>query len=68
MRQIGERIEETGTLLRDGGGFVLQRDLGGSWRLTLHRVPVDHVAKHVRIIGVITSEGQVEVEGVSRAG
>lgn len=68
MTQIGDRVDETGTLLRDGAGFVLNRDSGGIWRLHLHRVPVDHVAKHVRIIGILSADGHVDVEGVSRPG
>ncbi|HEY9579917.1 MAG TPA: DUF5818 domain-containing protein [Rhizorhapis sp.] len=66
MAGVGDRIEETGTLLRDGGGFVLHRDLGGRWRLNLQRTPVDHVAKHVRIVGIVVEDGLIDVEGISR--
>jgi hypothetical protein len=65
MAAIGTRIEETGTLLRDAGGFSLRRDLGGRWKLDLHRVPVDFVEKRVRITGVVVSEGLVDVDGVA---
>jgi hypothetical protein len=58
------RIDETGLLLRKGGGFVLQRDRGGQWRLDLRRVPVDLVGKRVRVIGVQADAELVEVEGV----
>jgi hypothetical protein len=61
---VGSRIDETGTLLRDAGGFSLRRDLGGRWRLDLHRVPVDHVEKRVRITGVLVGDYLVDVDGV----
>ena len=64
MMMIGTRIEETGTLLRDAGGFSLRRDLGGRWRLDLHRVPVDHIEKRVRITGIVVGEDLVDVDGV----
>lgn len=64
MTAIGEHVEETGTLLRDSGGFLLKRDKGGTWRLNLHRVPVNHVAKQVRVVGVVAAEGQLDVDGV----
>ncbi len=54
-------------LLRDGGGFVLKRDAGGSYRLDLHRTPVDLVEKHVRVIGLETAPGHVDVDGVQPA-
>lgn len=63
----GEEVDETGTLLREGGGFVLQRDVGGRWPLDLSRVPVDLVGKRVRIVGVETAAGRVDVEGVRPA-
>lgn len=65
MAVIGTRIDETGTLLRDGGGFVLRRDLGGRWKLDLHRVPVDHIEKRVRITGIVVSEVLVDVDSVA---
>ena len=65
MAIIGTRIEETGVLLRDEGGFALRRDLGGRWRLDLHRVPVDHVEKRVRLSGIIVGDDLVDVDGVA---
>ena len=67
MAMIGSRIDETGTLLRDGGGFALRRDAGGRYQLDLHRVPVDDVEKRVRIVGTLVSETLVDVDGVSIA-
>lgn len=64
MSTIGSRIEETGTLIADGGGFALRRDIGGRWKLDLHRVPVDHVEKRVRISGIIVSEGLIDVDAL----
>ncbi|WP_066514154.1 DUF5818 domain-containing protein [Sphingobium cloacae] len=60
-------VDETGRLLRDSAGFLLQRDAGGSYRLVLLRVPVDHVEKRVRIKGWRIGEDIVEVEGVAPA-
>jgi hypothetical protein len=59
-----EAIDETGMLLRVGGGFALKRDSGGLWRLDMHRTPVDLVGKRVRVIGVRTGVDVVDVEGV----
>ena len=64
---VGDAIDEAGMLLREGGGFVLQRDLGGRWRLDLHRVPVDLVGKRVRVVGFEAAAGLVDVEGVRSA-
>jgi len=35
MTTIGTRIDETGTLIRDGGAFYLRRDFGGRYELEL---------------------------------
>jgi hypothetical protein len=67
MTRIGTRIDETGTLVRDGGGFALRRDVGGRYQLDLHRVPVDEVEKRVRIVGTLVAEALVDVDGVSIA-
>ena len=61
----GETIDATGTLVRDGGGFALQRDGGGLIRLDLHRLPVDSIEKRVRVVGVVLADGHVEADGVS---
>lgn len=42
---ISTRIEETGTLIRDGGAFYLRRDLGGRYELELRRTLVVLVKK-----------------------
>jgi hypothetical protein len=67
MNAIGSRIDETGTLIRDGAGFALRRDVGGRYELELHRVPVDHVEKRVRITGVLVAQGLVSADGVAPA-
>ncbi len=63
----GSQVDETGRLVRDEGGFVLERDLGGRWRLILNRVPVDHVEKRVRVTGWYLGEDMVEADGVGPA-
>jgi len=67
MTANGTPVDETGTLVREGGGFVLLRDAGGRFRLDLPRMPVDEVEKRVRVVGALTAEGLVEVDGVSLA-
>ena len=59
-----EAIDETGMLIREGGGFILRRDAGGDWPLVLSRVPIDLVGKRVRVIGERSESGVVDVEGV----
>ncbi len=65
--EIGAGVDETGRLLRDEAGFLLQRDSGGSYRLVLLRVPVDHVEKRVRVRGFYDGDGIVEADGVAPA-
>lgn len=62
---IGARVAESGTIIRDAGGFALRRDSGGRYRLDLHRVPVDHVEKRVRITGTLVEADLVDVDGVA---
>ncbi|WP_093454186.1 DUF5818 domain-containing protein [Sphingomonas sp. YR710] len=64
MAPEGAPIDETGTLLREGGGFVLRRDQGGTFTLELRRTPVDLVEKRVRITGWETRPGHVDVDGI----
>ena len=60
-------IDETGTLIREGGAFLLQRDAGGRYQLQLERMPVDHVQKRVRVIGGLVAPDLISVDGISSA-
>jgi hypothetical protein len=64
---IGTRIDETGTLIRDGGAFYLRRDIGGRYELELHRTPVDLLEKRVRLVGTLVGTALVNAEGVAPA-
>ena len=65
--RVGDRIDETGMLLLEGGGFILRRDGGGRFLLDLRRAPVDEVSKRVRVIGTLVGQDFVDVDGVSLA-
>lgn len=65
--EVGADVDETGRLLRDDAGFLLQRDLGGRYRLVLFRVPVDLVEKRVRVRGFFAGDDIVEADGVAPA-
>lgn len=67
MAQIGSRVDEDGTLIREGGAFYLRRDLGGRYQLELHRTPVDLVEKRVRLIGTLVGPDLVNADGVAPA-
>ncbi len=64
---IGTRVDETGTLLRDGAAFYLRRDAGGRYQLELQRTPVDLVEKRVRLVGTIVGADLVSADGVAPA-
>jgi len=63
--QIGQRVEETGLLLREGGSFYLRRDVGGRFALDLRRTPIDEVEKRVKLIGTYVGSDLIDVDGVS---
>ena len=65
MAEIGDHIEMTGTLIRDGAGFALRVERGAIYHLQLHRVPVDHVEKPVRVAGILIEARVIEAEGVT---
>lgn len=67
MTAIGARVDEAGTLVRDGGAFYLQRDAGGRYRLELHRTPVDLVEKRVRVVGTLVGPDLLNADGVAPA-
>jgi len=65
MLGVGAKIDETGTLIRDGGAFYLRRDQGGRYELELHRTPVDLVEKRVRLVGTLVGPALVNADGVA---
>jgi hypothetical protein len=67
MVAIGTRIDEVGTLIRDGDAFYLRRDVGGRYQLELHRTPVDLVEKRVRLVGKLVGPDLVNADGVASA-
>lgn len=62
-----EAVEATGSLLREGGGFVLAADDGRRLRLELGRTPVDLVAKRARVAGRLNRPDLVTVEEIGPA-
>jgi hypothetical protein len=67
MTDTGSPIERFGTLIRKDAGFALRSDGGTVFHLQLHRVPVDHVEKRVRVTGVLIEDDLIEAEGVAPA-
>ena len=67
MSDIGSPVDMTGTLVRDAGGFALRGPRGVLFHLHLHRVPVDHVEKRVRVVGTLIGDHLIEAEGVAPA-
>lgn len=67
MGAVGTRINEVGTLIRDGGAFSLRRDVGGRYQLELHRTPVDLVEKRVLLVGTLVGPDLVNADGVAPA-
>jgi hypothetical protein len=67
MVAIGTSINDTGTLVRDGGAFYLRRDAGGRYELELHRTLVNLVEKRVRLIGTSVGPDLVNADGVASA-
>ncbi|WP_230772381.1 DUF5818 domain-containing protein [Sphingomonas sp. Leaf4] len=65
MIPIGTRIDETGTLVRDGAAFYLRRDAGGRYQLELHRTPIDEVEKRFRLTGTLVAPGIVHADSLS---
>jgi hypothetical protein len=67
MTAIGTRIDEIGTLIREGGAFYLRRDLGGRYQLELHRTPIDLFEKRVWLVRILVGPDIVNANGVASA-
>jgi len=66
MAAIGTRIEESGTLIRESDSVVFRRDLGGRWRLDLHRVGMaladQNAGQRVTVTGTVVAKGLIDVD------
>ncbi|MBW4331200.1 hypothetical protein KY084_09985 [Stakelama sp. CBK3Z-3] len=65
--EAGTRVAETGRLVREAGGFVLQCEHGGKLPLLLPRTPVDEVEKRVALTGILEGDGMLAVETIRLA-
>lgn len=66
MTAVGTRIEEAGTLIQETDSVVFRRDLGGRWRLDLHRVGMalaeQHAGQRVSITGTVVAKGLIDID------
>ena len=67
MTDPAHSIERFGTLVRLDAGFALRGDDRILYHLQLHRVPVDHVEKRVRVTCILIDDTLIEAEGVAPA-
>lgn len=65
MTAIGTRVDEIGTLLREGNAFLLRRDSGGRYRLELQCTPADLVERRVRLRGTLVGRDLVAVDRIA---
>ena len=59
---LGSPIDESGLLLRDGAGLILQRDDGGRWRLDASPRHRELAGRRVRVKGKRSGFDLVDVE------
>ena len=63
MAKVGTRIDESGTLVREGDRLLFRRELGGRWHLdddAPERILI--LGRPGRLIGTVISEGTVALE------
>lgn len=65
MAAVGTRVNEAGMLIRDGGDIYLRRDVGGRYKLELHRTSADLFKKRVRLVGTLVGLALVNAESVA---
>lgn len=61
---LGSTVDESGLLLRDGAGLILQRDDGGRWRLDASPRYRELEGRRVRLKGKRSSFDLVDVEAL----
>ncbi|URW75049.1 DUF5818 domain-containing protein [Sphingomonas donggukensis] len=64
---IGTRHEVTGLLLGQRGGFVLDAEGGGTWRLEVSRKARHLLGQRVTVVGVRDAFDLLVVETITKA-
>ena len=62
MAKVGTRIDERGTLAREGGQLLFRRELGGRWHiegLAKDRLSLGHPG---RLVGTVIDASTVAIE------
>ncbi len=62
---LGTFHAESGLLLRQRGGIILQRDDGGRWRLTGDALPDELLGQRVRVEGIRSGFDLLEVSRIT---
>lgn len=62
MAKVGTRIEELGTLVRDGDQLLFRRELGGRWSIYDVTEANHSLGRPGRLVGTVISEGIVAIE------
>jgi hypothetical protein len=63
---IGSKHDETGLLLREGQFLILQRDVGGRWRLSADLGTERMLGQRVRIQGIRSGFDLLDVTRIER--
>jgi hypothetical protein len=63
--RVGQRIDETGVLLREGASVFMRRSTGGRFQLDLRRSPFSDSGRQVRVIGTYIGDDLIDVDEIS---
>ena len=61
---IGDSVDETGLVLRDGHRIILRVDDGGEWELDLPRFRPDLLGRRVRVTGCRSGFDRIDVHRI----
>lgn len=64
MLSVGNRIEESGTLIFSDNAILLRRNSGRAMKLDLHRIRTVPALSRVRVSGTIVADGLIDVDNL----
>jgi hypothetical protein len=64
---IGDKVEETGLVLRDGRRIILRVDDGGEWELDLRRFRPDMLGRRMHVTGQRSGFNLIDVDRIDPA-